>query len=288
MSRALRTLPLLAVPLAAGAVSWRYRGRLASSALRRLAAVVSDPAGDRGLTIHIPTGRGAWIRTTLKADLGPALSSVVGHPLAGAAHSRFAGFHLSRIYSDFVNPDSPCYQSWVGAYVVFDGEQRKHFGFDEGGQPIRQEALDVLEADQRMVLGGAGCPHTFPGGRRVRLLGEMEVSQIESGGDEWWRLDGRAETWSAYHRGSARAGLRRAEAVYGRVPDDARHPVDDFHPLAYSGSFWQRYVPEWGATIARFYICPTYTTRDGRTIEPPAALVSECEEIVRGTVFHQK
>lgn len=284
----MRKLSLLAVPLAAGAVSWRYRGRLASSALRRLAAVVSDPARDRGLQIHIPTGPGAWIGTTLKADLGPTLSGVVGYPLAGAAHSRFAGFRLSHTYSDFMNPDSPYYQSWVGAYVVFDGDERKHFGFDDGRQPIRQEALDVLEADQRMVLGGAGCPHTCPDGRRVRLSGEMEVSLIESGGNEWWRLDGRAQTWSAYHRGSAPAGQRRAEAVYGRVPDGAPHPVDDFHPLTYSGSFWQRYVPEWGATIARFYICPKYTSRDGRTIEPQAALVSECEEIVRGTVFHRK
>lgn len=281
----MRKLPFLAVPLAVGAVSWRYRGRLGSSALRRLAAVVSDPARDRGLKIHIPTGQGAWINTTLKADLGPALSGVVGYTLTGAAHSRFAGFNLSRTYSDFVNPDSPYYQAWVGAYVVFDGDERRHFGFDDDGQPVKEESLAVLEADQRMVLGGAGCPHTFPDGRRVSPLDEMQVARVDSEGEQWWRLDGRAETWSAYHRGSAPDGHRRAEAVYGRVPENASHPVDDFHPLTYTGSFWQRYIPEWGATIAKFYICPAYTTQDGRSVEPQESLVAECEEIVRGTTF---
>jgi len=283
-----KRLPILAVPLAAGAASWRYRGPLASAAVRRLAAVVSDPARHRGLQIRIPIARGAWIRTTLKADLGPALSGVVGYPLAGAAHSHFGGFSLSRIYSDFMNPDSTYYQAWVGAYVVFDSDERRHFGFDDAGRPVRQQALDVLEADQRMVLGGAGCPHSFPDGRRVRLLGELSAVPVVSDGAAWWRLEGNAETWSAYHRGTAPAGQRRAEAVYGRVPDGAQHPVDDFHPLTYSGQFWQRYVEEWEATVARFFICPSHTTRDGRSIEPQESFVSECENVVQAITFHMK
>ena len=270
---------------AVGVLAWGRRGHLKSVGARKLAAAVSDPLRKRGLKIRIPIEQGGWIRTTLTADLGPMLSEVVGYPLEAAAHSNFGGFNLSRVYSDFANPDSEYYQAWVGAYVVFDGEGRRHFGFDDEGQPLQQDALDVLEADQRLVLGGAGCPHSFSDGRRVRLLSDMSVTQAESGGATWWRQDGKADTWSAFHRGTASAGQGGSELVHGRVPDDAPHPVDDFHPLTYTGSFWLRYVPEWQATIAKFYICPSYVTRDGLEVLSSQLLVEECERIIEAISF---
>lgn len=264
---------------------WRRRGLVKSVGVRRLAAALPNPAKRHGLQITIPADRAGWIRVTLQADLGPALSGVVGYPLQAAAYSHFGGFNLSRVYSDFMNPESDYYQAWVGAYVVFDSEERQHFGFDGEGQAVMQEALDVLEADQRLVLGGAGCPNWFPDGRRVRLIGEMAAAELGSGGERWWRLDGRAETWSAYHRGSAPGGERRAEVVYGRVPDGASHPVDDFHPLTYSGSFWLRYYPEWRATCAKFYIYPEYTDARGRPVTKGRLLESECRALVEGIAF---
>lgn len=270
---------------AVGALAWRRRGRIKSVGARKLAAAVADPLRKRGLKIRFPIEGGGWIRTTLKANLGPTLSEVVGHPLEAGAHSHFGGFNLSQVYSDFVNPDSEYYQAWVGAYVVFDSAGRCHFGFDDGGQPLQQDALDVLEADQRLVLGGAGCPHWFSDGRRVKLRSDLSATQVESGGATWWRLDGEADTWSSYHRGTAAAGHGRSELVHGRVPGDAPHWVDDFHPLTYTGSFWQRYVPEWQATIAKFYICPSYVTSDGREIPGSQSLAVECERIVQAISF---
>jgi hypothetical protein len=216
-------------------------------AIRRLAAALPNPAKRHGLDIRIPVDQGGWIRLTLKVDLGPSLSGVVGYPVEAAAYSHYGGFNLSRVYSDFVNP--------VSTY--------EHFGFDDEGLPVQQDALDVLEADQRLVLGGSGCPHEFEDGRRVRLIGDMAAGEVDSDGDRWWRLDGKAETWSAYHRGSIPGEHWRSGAGYGRVPDDATHPVDDFHPLTYTGSFWQRYFPEWGASCAKFYIYPEYVEEAG-------------------------
>ena len=270
---------------AVGVLAWGRRGHLRSIGARKLAAAVSDPLRKRGLKIRISIAQGGWTRTTLTADLSPTLSEVVGYPLEAAAHSHFGGFNLSRLYSDFVNPDSEYYQAWVGAYVVFDDEGRRHFGFDDEGQPLQQDALDVLEADQRLVLGGAGCPHSFSDGRRVRLLGDMPATQAESGGATWWRLEGKADTWSSYHRGTASTGRAGSEAVHGRVPDDVLQPVDDFHPLTYTGSFWLRYVPEWQATIAKFYICPSYVTRDGLEVLSSQLLVEECERIIQAISF---
>ena len=279
-----KVLPPLVLMAVAG-VAWRMRGLVKSVGVRRLAAALPNAAKRHGLDIRIPADRGGWTRLTLKVDLSPTLSEVVGYPVEAVAYSHFGGFNLSRVYSDFVNPDSPYYQAWIGAYAVFDGDQKQHFGFDGKGQPVPQEALDVLEADQRLVLGGASCPNNFPDGRRVKLIGEMKAIEVERGNARWWRLDGKAETWSAYHRGSSREGHWRAEAGYGRVPDNAPHPVDDFHPLAYNGSFWMRYVPEWKATCAAFYIIPEYADRSGQRVTKGQQVEAECQAIVERITF---
>jgi len=281
----MKRLLLALLALLALALGWRGRGLMKSVGVRRLAAALPNAAKRYGLDIGIPSDRGGWIRITLKAELGPTLSEVIGYPVEAAAYSHFGGFNLSRVYSDFVNPDSNYYQAWVGAYVVFDSERRGHFGFDDEGQAVPQEALDVLEADQRLVLGGASCPNNFPDGRRVKLIGEMKAIEVERGSEPWWRLDGKAETWSAYHRGSSRDGHWRAEAGYGRVPDNAPHPVDDFHPLAYNGSFWMRYVPEWKATCAAFYIIPEYADRSGQRVTKGQQVEAECQAIVERVTF---
>jgi hypothetical protein len=280
----MKRLLLLLVALTV-AFGWLWRGRVKSVAIRRLAAARPNAAKRHGLSIRIPVDRGGWIRLTLQADLSRTLSEVVGYPVEAAAYSHFGGYNLSRVYADFVNPDSDYYQAWLGAYVVFDCERRAHFGFDDEGQPIQQEALDVLEADQRLVLGGAGCPNRFPDGRLVQLIGDMTVAEAELGGESWARLDGRADTWSAFHRGRSPGGGWRSEAGYGRVPDDAPHPVDDFHPLTYTGSFWMRYFPQWRATCARFYIYPEYTDRNGEKVTKGQRLESECQAIVDRITF---
>ncbi len=281
----MRRLFLVLLVVVTAAFGWLGRGLVRSVAVRRLAAALPNPAKGHGLNIQIPIEREGFTRITLKVDLSPTLSEVLGYPVEAAAYSHFGGFNLSRVYADFVNPDSDYYQAWIGAYVVFDDEERKHFGFDDEGRPVQQEALDVLEADQRLVLGGSGCPHEFPDGRRVRLTSDMTVEELESGGERWWRMDGKADTWSAYHRGGTPGGHWRSDAGYGRVPVDAAHPVDDYHPLTYNGSFWLRYYPEWQVTCAKFYIYPEYTDRDGRRITNGPRLEAECHEIADGITF---
>ncbi len=98
-------------------------------------------------------------------------------------------------------------------------------------------------------------------------------------------MDGKAETWSSYHRGDSPEGHWRSSAGCGRVPDDAAHPVDDFHPLTYSGSFWMRYSPEWQATCAKFYIYPEYTDRNGLQVTRGRQLADECKSIADRIAF---
>ena len=284
MRRLILALAAVLVVIAA----WPRRGLVRSVGVRRLAAALPNAAKSHGLDIRIPIDRGAWTRLTLKADLGPTLSGVVGYPVEAAAYSHYGGFNLSRVYSDFVNPDSKYYQAWIGAYVVFDGEHRSHFGFDGDGRAVPQEALEVLEADQRLVLGGAGCPNWFPDGRRVKPIGDMTATEVDRDGEVWWRMDGKADTWSAYHRGTSPDKSWRSEAGYGRVPEDADHSVDDYHELTYSGSFWLRYFPEWQATCAKFYIYPEYTDRTGQRVTWGQLLEGECQAIVERISFAKR
>jgi len=268
-----------------GLAAWLLRGLLMSLAVRLLASRLSNAAKRHRLRIHFGHHEGGWIRCTLQADLGKTLSQVLDYPVEAAAYSRFGGFNLSRLYSDFMNPDSPYYQCWLGAYVVLDSEPRKAFGFDAQGELVHEEALAVLEADQRLVFRSAGCPHRFPDGTAVRLKGQLEGEVKEENGLSWWCIWGEADTWSAYHKGPNPEGSRLRSRVYGMVPYSATHAVDDFHPLRYRGEFWMRYFPEYGATCAKFYIWPSYDDQRGQRVSPPQELIVECQQLLTTIAF---
>jgi hypothetical protein len=281
----MKRLLLLLLAVVAAALGWLGRGLVRSVGMRHLAAALPNPAKRHGIDIRIPVDRGGWTRLTLTADLSASLSEVVGYPVEAAAYSHYGGFNLSRVYADLVNPDSHYYQAWIGAYAMFDSEQRKHFGFDDEGKLVQQDALDVLEADLRLVLGAAGCPNKFSDGRFLRIVGDMTAIEVDIAGQRWWRMGGKGETWSAYHRGNNPHGHWSHYANCGRVPDDAPHPVDDFHPLTYTGVIWLRYFPEWEATCAKGYMYPEYTGRNGRTATKGQELGGECQAIVDRIVF---
>ena len=278
---------LLLFTFVGGLAALLYRGLLMSLAVRLLASRLSNAAKRQGLKIRFGRHEGDWIRLTLQADLGKTLSQVLGYPVEAAAYSRFGGFKLSRLYSDFMNPDSPYYQCWLGAYAVFDCEPRKAFGFDAQGELVRGDALAVLEADQRLVFRSAGCPHRFPDGNAVRLNGQLEGEVREENGLSWWCIWGEADTWSAYHKGPNPEGRRLRSRVYGMVPHSATHDVDDFHPLRYRGEFWMRHFPEYGATCAKFYICPAYTDQQGPEVNPRQDLIAECQQLLKTITFSQ-
>ncbi len=278
-------LPMLA---AAAVPAWLYRRSFTSKAMLLAAHALPNSAKKHnlGVTIPIPEGS-AWIKPTLHVDIGDSLSEVVGYRIESTAFSHYGGFKLSRTYSDFVNPDSEYYQAWVGAYYVFDGEAREHYGFDEEGELVPSDALDLVEADQRMALGDFGCPNWFPDGRRLRLNGELTTSQVERRDGPWWRVDGKVETWSGYHRGKFPEGKLPHYWGSGVVPADAAHPVDNYHPLTLTGSVWLRYRPKWRATCGLFYVVPEYVDNEGRKVTKGLALKPECESIMDGVTFKE-
>ena len=280
--------PLIILLAVFGALAWLRRGLLKSLATRFFIAALPDPAKTRGIKMIIPVDRGGWTRVTLHADISFPLTRVVGYPVEAAAYSHFGGFNLNNSYCDFINPDSKYYQAWIGAYTVFDSDRRKHFGFDDEGKPIQQERVDILQADQAMVYWAAGCPKKFPDGHLVKLLPDATDTEVEIDGQRWWRMDGKAETWSAYHRGKSPHPNWYHYYNYGMTPQGAPHPVDDFHPLTYTGAIWTRYSPEWGATCAKFYILPEYVDRNGEKVTKGQQLKDECEAIVDRIRFVQE
>jgi hypothetical protein len=278
-------LALLFILLLGALLGWLYRGLLMSLAVRFLASQTPNAAKSHRLTIDFGAHRSGWIRLTLQADLGKTLSPVLGYPVEAAAYSRFVGFGLSRVYSDFLNPDSPYYQCWLGAYVVFDSARRARFGFDDQGQLKEQDVLAALEADQRLVFRSVGCAERFADGNVVQLSGSLSTEQVHEQETTWWRASGRASTWSAYHRGRSPQGSRLRSLIYGTVPLGADHPVDDYHPLTYEGEFWVRSFPEYAATCAKFCIWPSYTDRGGSQVKAADQVIEESRRLLRQITF---
>jgi len=241
----------------------RFQARLKSLAVRLLAQSLDNPAKARGISVDLGPGIPGWLRVTLTGFMSQALSKIVGYPVEAVAFSRFGGFNLDPRFSDFQNPRSPSYQAWYGAYLVFDGRQRRRFGFAPDGSLSAQDALDALEADQRLVFENAAIPLKFADGRRVRPAGEFEKALVEEEGQVWWRLTGEAETWSTYHRGKLPGEDWKFGWCYGRVPASADHGVGDLHPLTYRGEFWVRYEEAWQASCCKFFVYPCCAGRAG-------------------------
>ena len=246
------------------------RGRLKSVAVRKLTQLLPNPAKARGVNVDLGPGIPGWNRVTLVGFMSETLPDIVGYPVEAVAYSRFGGFNADRRFSDFQNPASPSYQCWYGAYVVFDNEHRQKFGFNPDGSANAQDAIDALEADQRLVYQSAGIGLAFEDGRLVRQIGDFEEEIVEAEGKIWHRLSGQAETWSSYHRGVLPAESWKFGWCYGSVPPDADHNVHDLHRLTYSGEFWAHYQPEWGATLCKFFITPRFTNRQGARIDKGA------------------
>ena len=240
---------------------------LKSLLVRLLARSLPNPARARGCRVDLGPGIPGWLQLSLTGFMNKTLPGVVGHPVEAVAISRFGGFHRDARFSDFQNPDSAYYQCWYGAYVVWDNEHRQRFGFAPDASPCFQDALDALEADQRLVYRNAGIPNAFPDGRLVRQLGDFDQEQVQEAGQSWWRLTGEAETWSTYHRGRLPAEQWKFGWCYGAIPPGLDHGVDDLHPLVYRGEFWVRYVPEGQATCCKFLLYPCYNDRQGRAVD---------------------
>lgn len=235
--------------------------------MRLLARSLPNPAKERHIHVDLGPGIRGWLRVSLVGFMSKTLAGVVGHPVEAVAVSRFGGFHRDARYSDFQNPASAAYQCWYGAYLVFDNEHRQRFGFAPDGSPSTRDALDALEADQRLVFGNAGIDRAFTDGRLVRTLGDFTPEKADEAGVSWWRLSGQAETWSTYHRGRLPGESWKFGWCYGTVPAGSEHGVDDLHPLVYRGEFWVRYEPAWQASCCKFFIYPSYRDPQGRQVD---------------------
>lgn len=280
---------LVGLSLAAGG-GYLFQATLRSAAIRLLSQLLDNPAKARGLHCDLGPGIPGWTQVVLVGHMSKTLPGVVGYPLEGVAWSRFGGFHPGRPYADFLNPASPFYQCWYGAYVVFDNEHRQQFGLKPDGTPDPADALAALEADQALVYHNAGIvERRFEDGRLVRPTTEFNAEQVTRHGQGWWRLTGEAETWSAYHREPLPGRKWTFGWTYGAVPPTAEHGVDDLHPLTYRGEFWVRYEPAWRASTAMFFIYPHFSNRAGQRLETGAPdLIAAGRRALDGVRFFQR
>ena len=253
-----------------------------SLAIRLLAAGQPDPVRARGVRVSTAIDRGDWTRLRLAANLSGPLSAAANRPLVAVAYSHFAGFG-GRPYAAWLDPRSSYYQAWLGAYVVF-AEEGPAFGFDERERPTPQAALQLLEADQRLVLDAAGLLPREDQRPRVKLVSDLDVEQVISWAGNWVRVRGTGETASAFQRGG-RLARRRARWLYGVVPEDFEADVQDFHLLRCHASLWYRFVPALRATVAKFYVYAEYVDALGERVALGERIAGECEALMDGIRF---
>jgi hypothetical protein len=265
-------------------VTWPRRAALISSGIRSLSRRRPNPATQRGIRVDLGRARGLWAATSLAADLSPRLTDLLGEQTEGAVYSRFGGFTRGRPYSAFLDPESPHYQAWLGAFILFDRPRRRPVLF-AGGQPDPDELSHVLDAIQRIVFVSAGCERRFGDGSTIRPLGAMTVQRLEQDGAQWRRVTGQLESWSTYCHGGSPSAPRRGRYLFGKVPKKAPRLVDDFHPLTYSAEMWLNHDDSLGATCARFLFAPTFVDRDGQTRTPGQHLLLAAPSLFRQIRF---
>jgi hypothetical protein len=247
-----------------------------------------NAAKAHGLSVHFSRVPPGWIPLTLQADLGPALSEIIGGPVEGAAFSRFGGFRGRRPYSEFLNPGSPYYQVWVGAYVVFDQPHWSHFGFDDNGEIVLEDVVNVLEADQRLVYHGAGCEQAFPNGRRTRPDFDTFITRsVTQQGETWTVVSGQADTWSTFHHGVPAQARWWNPWLYGLVPANVHPDYPEWSPIRYLGQFWIRYVPAWNATCAKFYLYPEVKDPSSVILRWGEVLLEDMQVMLEGIEFEK-
>ncbi|MHB1131263.1 MAG: hypothetical protein ACYC4L_02625 [Chloroflexota bacterium] len=250
-----------------------------SAAIRLLShRVQRNVAVERGVAISSSIDRGEWVRIPLVADLSEVLRSVTSRPISGVAWSHFGGFG-GRPYSAWLDPTSPYYQAWLGAYVVFVDDGGPPFGFDRTGAPDDAAVGQLLEADQRLVLNSAGLMSVADPHPRVAVAEGIQVEHVVAWGGDWVRFGGAGETVSAFQRAGHLAG-RRSRWLYGVAPNNLAGYVQEFHALTYLARVWLRYEPEKQATLAKFYVLAEYEDGSGRRWSRGRELESECRGLL--------
>jgi hypothetical protein len=265
-------------------VTWPRRAALISSGIRSLSRRKPNPATARGIRVDLGRSRGLWSATSLAADLSPHLTKLLGERTEGAVYSRFGGFTRGRPYSAFLDPESPYYQTWLGAFILFDRPRRRPV-VGKGEQPDLVELGHVLDAIQRLVYVPAGCDQHFEDGSAIRPLGQMTIQDLRQDDARFWRVTGQLESWSTYCHGGSPRAPRRGRFLFGKVPRKAPRLVDDFHPLTYSAEIWLNHDDSLGATCARFLFSPTFVDRGGQTRTPGQQLLSSAPSLFRQIRF---
>lgn len=87
------------------------------------------------------------------------------------------GWQGGRRYAAWLDPQSPYYQAWLGAYAIYV-EDGPPYGYDEKGSPRPEMASELLEADQRLVLRTVGLIAESDPRPRVRVAGDFPVEHV--------------------------------------------------------------------------------------------------------------
>lgn len=204
-----------------------------------------------GLDLYMPGGSATpardWYPFVMTFNGGPGLAAYVGKDIDATILYNFGAWHPAEATTHYLDPESPYYNSFYGAYVVRD-KAGGSFGFDAAGEPVAEDIAKIPAYDMKvLVFSSIGCPAPV-----FTTVPTNSWRQAMLGYDGWFVFDADIRTNGAYHRYD---GPHRAYIQYGfpKEPEKLAAPPEDFAPMDMQGRIYGKYFEEAGVSVF-FYI----------------------------------
>ena len=218
--------------------------------------------GDK-LCVRLPDGRSTserdWSSQVSVYRPGADFSAYFGREIELVILYNFGAFTWGKPYSSALNPHSPYYSAYYGAYIVKDPQGP--FGFTEEGKADLQALASITSYDlSNLVLTSLGCHQRVT--PRDFLSGEIMVEEnvTYAGLPGWNRLDcnfqGRG-LWHTYQKG------QWGYLQFGLPP---KGNGEDFALTTFYGRVYARYLANKDVTLYLYIM----------TVDPQ--ILEECDK----------
>ncbi len=231
------------------------------------------------LTVTFPHVPSPWIHLPIKTRLHQAKQLMntnqhwLGYFFLGGQRTLFSPC-LARF-----DPLDSHYQAWTGAYLIWNSENNRCVGFEDG-EPVLEELATIGVGDQTAWLRSFGDPNPvvqitradplnpqdFHSHAKTAFLGEMMThSDVSPQGPRDWRY----------------------QIIFGKPPRDVFELVKPHHEVLLRGYYVAWPIPKFNATIIIYGAAVARAEmRDGRIISYWNRLKHEFKHVIRNVRVH--
>lgn len=210
----------------------------------------------KDIYIYIPSGRYTkekdWYPFVLTFNDNKGFSRYIGKNLSVTVLYNFGHFILREGSSSYYNPNSKYYNSFYGAYIIYNNDNPKSpFGFNEDGSINIDEISLIPKYDQeRLVLPSLGCPSNIMVFKNNIESIENDVKYLNI--DGWTKIDSEIITNSPIHK------YKKSQIGYIQYgkPIEKYYNNKDFPIIKLKGRAYVNYLEKYDVTIIMYIMSP--------------------------------